>query len=203
MSVRLENITYKIGGQAIVRDASTLIKSGHLTVIIGPNGAGKSTIVKLICGEMTPNSGAIFFNDTALPLLDLKAQARLRSVMTQSTSLAFDFTVRDILELSWSKGSFSSFQARMCGLAEKNEVRHLLHQNFRTLSGGEQQRVLFTRALLQIDEPSASRDDQYLFLDEPTAHLDIKHVTHLTIVQRIHFRGLGRRSSFARSEFSC
>ena len=192
MSVRLENITYKIGGQAIVRDASTLIKSGHLTVIIGPNGAGKSTIVKLICGEMTPNSGAIFFNDTALPLLDLKAQARLRSVMTQSTSLAFDFTVRDILELSWSKASFSSFQARMFGLAEKNEVRHLLHQNFRTLSGGEQQRVLFTRALLQIDEPSASRDDQYLFLDEPTAHLDIKHELHtLQLCKEYTSAGLG------------
>ena len=192
MSVRLENITYKIGGQAIVRDASTLIKSGHLTVIIGPNGAGKSTIVKLICGEMSPNSGAIFFNDTALLLLDLKAQARLRSVMTQSTSLAFDFTVRDILELSWSKGSFSSFQARMCGLAEKNEVRHLLHQNFRTLSGGEQQRVLFTRALLQIDEPSASHDDQYLFLDEPTAHLDIKHELHtLQLCKEYTSAGLG------------
>ena len=132
MSVRLENITYKIGAQPIVRGASTLIKSGHLTVIIGPNGAGKSTLVKLICGEITPNSGAIFLNDTALSLLDLKAQARIRSVMTQSTSMAFDFTVRDILELSWSKGSFSSFQARMCGLAEKNEVRHLLYQNFRS-----------------------------------------------------------------------
>ena len=84
MSVRLKNITYKIGGQVIVRDASTLIKSGHLTVIIGPNGAGKSTIVKLICGEITPNSGAIFLNDTALPLLDLKAQARIRKTFAES-----------------------------------------------------------------------------------------------------------------------
>ena len=167
--MEMKNITLRFGGVVAIKDISFDVREGEIRAIIGPNGAGKSTILKLICGEITPNSGAIFLNDTALPSLDLKAQARIRSVMTQSTSLAFDFTVRDILELSWSEGSFSSFQARMFGLAEKNEVRYLLHQNFRTLSGGEQQRVLFTRALLQIDEPSTSRDDQYLFLDEPTS----------------------------------
>ena len=192
MSVRLEKITYKIGDQPIVRDASTLIKSGQLTVIIGPNGAGKSTLVKLICGEIKPNTGTIFLNDTALPLLDLQAQAQIRRVMTQSTSLAFDFTVSDILELSWLKNSFSSFQARMFGLAEKNEVSHLLHQNFRTLSGGEQQRVLFTRALLQLDEPSTGSDNQYLFLDEPTAHLDIKHeLNTLQLCREYAYAGIG------------
>ena len=52
--------------------------------------------------------------------------------------------------------------------------------------------MLFTRALLQIDEPSASRDDQYLFLDEPTAHLDIKHELHtLQLCKEYTSAGLG------------
>jgi iron complex transport system ATP-binding protein len=178
MTIRVNQIEYQIGAKSIVRDVSTLIRPGQMTALIGPNGAGKSSLVKLICGEISPNSGNIYIENVPLALIGLKEQARIRSVMTQNTTLAFDFSVSDVLELAWHSGNFVAFEARKRRLAANNELVHLLDQNFRNLSGGEQQRVLFARALLQLEDTAGSYDGRYLFLDEPTAHLDIKHELH-------------------------
>ncbi len=178
MSISTNSVCVRIGEKAVLDTVSFEVEPGHVIGLIGPNGAGKSTLINVLSGDIQPSSGSVFVDD--LPLTDFTpAQlAKVRTVMSQASSIVFDFTVDEIIRMGWVQDDMYVHDVAeqavreitsVCGISE------FLERRYRTLSGGEQRRVQFARALLQVWRIGSSRDIRYLLLDEPTANLDIRH----------------------------
>ena len=192
MSYRLKQVSFAIGSKYIVKDLEFSFKAGNLVSIIGPNGAGKTTLLKLMSGELKPSGGEIFLNDFAFSELSLKERANKRAVMTQSSSVVFDFLVDEILEMGWVQGSSDDFLKACADVVNSCGLDELMGRKFNTLSGGEQQRVQFARALLQVGGLSKTADDRFLLLDEPTSNMDVAYELNLlNLAKEVRKTGVG------------
>ncbi|MEW6435999.1 MAG: heme ABC transporter ATP-binding protein [Pseudomonadota bacterium] len=190
--VAARNITYAVGDKILVEDVTVTLERGRLTAVIGPNGAGKSTLLRILAGELTSNSGNVRYLDQDVRSLSAWQLALRRAVMAQTTRLAFAFSVKEIAALGIdSLGRRASREARQALVAtalEKADVGHLADRIYQTLSGGEQQRVQFARALTQLWAGQSIKRDQALLLDEPIAHLDMRHQLALMDAARAQAR---------------
>lgn len=178
MTLTASDVVLSISGQSILKKVSLTVSPGRVTALIGPNGSGKSTLLRCLSGESQPRDGSVTLEGCDLDQIRAPLLAQKRSVMSQSGTMAFDFEVEQVLAMGWVQDSMSCahFMADAMGVAIANcDIQHLLGRNFRSLSGGEQQRVSFARALVQIWRPSNSSETRYLLLDEPTASLDVAH----------------------------
>ncbi len=192
MSYRLNQVSFAIGSKYIVKELEFSFKAGDLVSIIGPNGAGKTTLLKLMSGELNPSDGEIFLNDFAFSELSLKERANKRAVMTQSSSVVFDFLVDEILEMGWVQGSSDDFSKTCSDVVNSCGLEELMGRKFNTLSGGEQQRVQFARALLQVGGLSKTADDRFLLLDEPTSNMDVAYELNLlNLAKEVRKTGVG------------
>ena len=181
MSALLEarGVTVRRGGRAIVDGVDLTLAAGELLVVVGPNGAGKSTLLRVLCGELVPDSGTVAIDGTLIGALPAWKLAGLRAVMPQSAALAFPFTVREVAGFGADgvgRGLDRRARAAITTAAlERADIAHLSHRLYQTLSGGERQRVHFARALAQIAVGATIAPRRVLFLDEPTASLDLHH----------------------------
>jgi len=192
MSYRLKQISFSIGSKYIVKELEFSFKAGNLVSIIGPNGAGKTTLLKLMSGELRPSGGEIFLNDLAFSELSLKQRANKRAVMTQSSSVVFDFLVDEILEMGWVQGSSDDFVKACSDVVNSCGLDELMGRKFNTLSGGEQQRVQFARAMLQVGGLSKTAEDRFLLLDEPTSSMDVAYELNLlNLAKEVRKTGVG------------
>ena len=187
MSLNVNTISFSIGKTKILKDISYEFKEGELLTILGPNGSGKSSLLKILSGDFIPTNGDVYINETPLKNISIKERASIRSVMSQSQKIMYDFTVREIIEMGWieSKGSNQLSLIQALKLVSKDcEVGHLLNRSINNLSGGEQRRVHFARTLIQLWNKSNNNDSRYMLLDEPTANLDLYHEINLIKVLR-------------------
>ena len=192
MSYRLKQVSFAIGSKYIVKDLEFSFKAGNLVSIIGPNGAGKTTLLKLMSGELKPSGGEIFLNDLAFSELSLKQRANKRAVMTQSSRVVFDFLVEEILEMGWVQGSSDDFVKACSDVVNSCGLDELMGRKFNTLSGGEQQRVQFARAMLQVGGLSKTAEDRFLLLDEPTSSMDVAYELNLlNLAKEVRKTGVG------------
>lgn len=178
MSLAADDVSVRVGGRRVLHKASLEICPGQLTVLVGPNGAGKSSLLRVLSGDLQPCSGSVQLDGMELAGESVLQQARKRAVMSQSASIIFDFRVEEILLMGWTMADRFGRNVRDSALGDvvvECDIAPLLGRTFNTLSGGEQRRVQFARALLQIWRPAVHRDTRYLLLDEPTANLDIAH----------------------------
>lgn len=180
MTLTASNISAAKSGKTILSDVSLEVEPGRLTALIGPNGAGKSTLMKIVAGEESPGDGTVMLAGRSIDEFKPAELARIRSVMTQSSHVIFDFLVEEIISLGWVHESGQTkmigaveFVVRQCG------IDYLVGRVYRTLSGGEKQRVQFARALLQIWSPAGHAQPKYMLLDEPTSSLDVAHELEL------------------------
>ena len=178
MSLAAKSITVARQGREVLSQVDLQIEPGQLVALIGPNGAGKSTLLRVMAGDLRPEKGTVFLDCQSLLLSRAVALARRRAVMRQSTTVVFDFSVAEILEMGWVGADEGQRKDALQAAAKRCQLSELLPRTFNTLSGGEQQRVHFARAILQL---SGHRDsaDRYLLLDEPTASLDLSHEQQL------------------------
>ena len=173
-----QNVSYATAGAQLLKDVSLTVRPGEALAIIGPNGAGKSTFLKLLSGELRPSAGRIMLEGEELSHWSKPDYARRRAVMSQHVSIAFPFTVLEVVLLGRSPhlrgAGYERDQTIALAAMQMAEVDGLAARAYDTLSGGEQQRVQFARALTQVwkDEFAAPR---YLFLDEPVAGMDPAH----------------------------
>ena len=179
MSIEVQNISYKINNNQILKNVSLTINQGKICSILGPNGSGKSTLVKAISGDIKPQDGFIFFNDRKLNDISIEERAKIRSVMSQSQQIFFDFSVREIIEMGWVEEngiySRSDINKSLQKVVKECEISNLINRRFNSLSGGEQKRVHFARTLIQLYNKIELNSKRFLILDEPTANLDLLH----------------------------
>ena len=196
MSVETINLTWEIKSKRILDRISLKINEGEILTILGPNGAGKSSFLKLIAGDSIASHGEILFDKVSLSNISTEDRSFMRSVMSQSQEIAYDFSVKEIIEMGWLDRGISDyskdFEEAVRQISTECSVKELLSQNFNTLSGGEKRRVHFARTLIQLWRPSGSDDPRYMFLDEPTANLDILHEQKMMrLVQKKRDEGIG------------
>lgn len=141
-----------------------------ITCLLGPNGAGKSTLLMVMAGLLTPDAGAVYWNDEDIASLELAALAQTRAYLSQQQSVQFELTGRECLQYT----AISSGDMIPAELVEKLDLLTLLDKPVTRMSGGEQQRIMIARTLLQVWQ-SLQKGQALLILDEPLQGLDIFH----------------------------
>lgn len=165
------DVSVVIDGRTLLDRVSLELHPGELIAVVGPNGAGKSTLLNVLSGDLTPASGSVTLDGVSLGSWKLTQLARRRAVLTQANSVAFPFTVREVVEMGrapWigTDSEVEDDEAIDAALAV-TEVAELAQRIFPTLSGGEKARTSLARVLAQRVHT--------LLLDEPTAPLDLRH----------------------------
>lgn len=177
MNVKTENINVVIDNNNILKDINIEVDNKEIIGIIGPNGSGKSTLLKCIYRVLKPNAGIVKFDDVDMQNISVKESSKKVAVLSQHNNYDFDFTVKDIVLMG--RSPHKKFMERdnkndynlVNDALRKVDMINFKDRNFQSLSGGEQQRVILARALVQ--QPKC------LILDEPTNHLDIKYQLQL------------------------
>ena len=155
--IRAEHVTKSFGGRTIIKDFSLRIQRGDRIGVVGSNGVGKSTLLKLLTGELAPDSGTI----TLAKTLDSVIIDQQRSLM------APDKTVRQVLADGGDWIEVLGIKKHVIGyLKEFLFDPGVIDALVGTLSGGERSRLLLAREF--------SRASNLLVLDEPTNDLDLE-----------------------------
>jgi iron complex transport system ATP-binding protein len=174
-----QDASYHWRGRALVDAVSLDVALGRVTIIVGPNGAGKSTLLRLLSGELPSTAGAISCDGVAVERLAPWLLACKRAVMTQTAQLSFPFTAYEVARLGLDgigKGLSAPRRDELVAQClAAADVFHLARRRYDTLSGGEQRRVQFARALAQLEAGQSLSARQALLLDEPIANLDLRH----------------------------
>ncbi|HEX7780000.1 MAG TPA: ABC transporter ATP-binding protein, partial [Vicinamibacterales bacterium] len=182
------------GGRRILDEVSFGIAEGTLAGILGPNGSGKTTLLRLVARTLRPSSGQIRLGGTDVSSLARRTLARRLAVVPQETVLAFDYSVIEIVLMGRYPhlGAFevegpADLAAARAAL-DATGTADLADRPFRTLSGGEKQRVMIASALAQLDDGDSSYAP-VLLLDEPTASLDLRYQLEVAaLLRRLHDR---------------
>jgi ABC-2 type transport system ATP-binding protein len=156
--------TYAGGFQAL-KSVSLDIRRGEIFALLGPNGAGKTTLINIICGIVNPTSGAITADGYDIQREYRAARAKIGLVPQELSTDAFESVWAT---MKFSRGLFGKPPdeaylekvLRDLSLWEKKDSKIM------TLSGGMKRRVMIAKAL--------SHEPQILFLDEPTAGVDVE-----------------------------
>jgi iron complex transport system ATP-binding protein len=170
-----DQVTVTRSGRKLIDSVTVALKPGRFTVVIGPNGAGKSTLMKILAGEMRPDGGNVSYYGTSVDLWQPADLAKRRAVLPQATQLAFPFTALEIARMgAVAQGALNPGEEARKALSRVG-LRGFETRPYPSMSGGEQQRVQFARALAQVPTPVIEGIPCALFLDEPTASLDLGH----------------------------
>ncbi|SRX75932.1 heme ABC transporter ATP-binding protein [Aequorivita antarctica] len=176
--IETKNITYRIGNKTILKDISVCFEAGKINLILGPNGAGKSTLVKVICNQLKPQKGSVFYEGIDIRNTSVGELAKVRAVLSQNTELAFPLKVKEVVTMGryphFSVNPTSKDDQAVREAMEFFDVSEMADRDYLTLSGGEKQRVHFARVVSQIWYPSEN-GCRYLVLDEPLTFLDVHY----------------------------
>jgi iron complex transport system ATP-binding protein len=175
--LKIEGLSVFYGARRILQAVSLDVQSGQVLALIGPNGAGKSTLVRAVSGIIPVQAGKVGADGTDLLSLPAMRRARYLAVVPQAVSMPPAFTVWETVLLGRTPylnflGQISEKDEQIARLAlQRVDALDLAERRVGELSGGEQQRVLLARALVQ--------STPILLLDEPTVHLDLQHQVSL------------------------
>jgi iron complex transport system ATP-binding protein len=190
----LQDVTFSykrgkgLASEAAVNELSCLLLSGRVVGILGPNGSGKSTLLKLLARVFQPQEGKIELLGDSLSGLSQLAVAKRVALVPQETLQVFPFTIAEMVMMGrsphhqgwggWHWEDAEDWRVAQAAMEDLN-VSHLGNRLVTEVSGGERQRAVIARALVQ--EP------QILLLDEPTAFLDLHHQLDIArIIKRLN-----------------
>ncbi|WP_166133617.1 heme ABC transporter ATP-binding protein [Nocardioides ochotonae] len=170
----------RIEGRAILAEVDLEVRPGEVVALVGPNGAGKSTLLGVLSGDVDPTEGHVELRGRKIAKHSAKELSRERGVQLQKQGLAFGFRVEEVVRMGrspWYRTPASDRDDEVVEASlERADVTEMAQRLFPTLSGGEQARTSFARLLAQ--------ETPLMFLDEPTAALDIRHQEQLLSVVR-------------------
>ena len=164
LNIRNLSKTYK-GGTTALAGVDLQIRKGEIFALLGPNGAGKTTLIGAVCGLLKPTSGTI--EAFGLDVLRHWREVRRRIGLVPQ-ELAFDMFARVDHSIEFSRGMFGCppSKARIEEVLRSLSLWDKRTAKIRELSGGMKRRVMIAKAL--------SHDPELLFLDEPTAGVDVE-----------------------------
>lgn len=165
------SISFKTDDKAILKKIRFSVLRKEMLGIIGPNGAGKTSLLRCIAGLNQQYDGDIIFDGQNIKDFERKALARRVATVAQLSLPIFSLSVLDVVRMGLipHKSIFATDSSK-----DRETIEHALekvglaqfrYKQFGILSGGEQQRALIARALVQGAE--------LLLMDEPTNHLDV------------------------------
>jgi ABC-2 type transport system ATP-binding protein len=181
ISIRNLSKTYATGFVAL-KDVSLDIDNGEILALLGPNGAGKTTLISIICGLVNPTAGQVTVGGYDIQRDYRKTRAMIGLVPQELTTDAFESVWATV---SFSRGLFGKPPnprhiekvLRDLSLFDRKDSKIM------TLSGGMKRRVLIAKAL--------SHEPQILFLDEPTAGVDVELRKEMwAVVRRLREAGV-------------
>jgi len=168
-----EHLSWCTDGNLILDDISFTVEQGSFTGILGPNGAGKSSLLRCLYRFVKPDQGVVSFEREDIWQLSANDYAKNVAVVLQETPSHFNLTVDDVVALGLipHKGIFArankADDEKISQAITQVGLTHKTQQNFEHLSGGEKQRALIARAIVQ--------SPRLLIMDEPTSHLDVRY----------------------------
>jgi len=173
--------TYKSGLQAL-KTVDLSIGKGEIFALLGPNGAGKTTLISIVCGIVTPSTGTVVADGFDIQTQYRQARSRIGLVPQELTTDAFETVLATV---TFSRGLFGKAPnpafveqvLRDLSLWDKKDAKIM------TLSGGMKRRVMIAKAL--------SHEPDILFLDEPTAGVDVELRRDMwQLVRKLRDRGV-------------
>lgn len=194
----ISQLSWQVETKAILKDINFTINKGEVIGIIGPNGAGKTSLLRCLTNQASilnsdKVSGSVHLKNTPIVNFTAKEIAQHFALVMQKNDSIFALSVLDVMKMGLlpHKSLFSidtdHDKAQIDLALNKVGLAHALHTQFNLLSGGEQQRVLIARALVQAS--------QILVLDEPTNHLDVYYQhqvlqlvnkLNITVIMTVH-----------------
>ena len=163
----MENVSYAVNGQSIVKDITFSLYAGQCTALVGANGAGKTTLIKLINGLLKPGSGQIhIMGQNTAKLRAWQIAGQVGTAFQNPNSQFFKLTVEEEILVA-PKVQHCLDKKWIDELVAIFRLEPLLHRAPFKLSGGEKKRVAFAAALaakpdiLVLDEPTAGQDSRF------------------------------------------
>lgn len=170
-AVACDHVTVHRGGRPVLDGVSLAVPGGEVLAVVGPNGSGKSTLLSVLAGDLRPDTGAATLAGRPVHRWTLAELAMRRAVLPQYTTVAFPFTVEQVVAMGrapWAGTPLAEDDDVAVSTAMTDtQVNLFAHRRFATLSGGERARAALARVLAQ--------RTGILMLDEPTAALDLRH----------------------------
>jgi len=164
LSIRKLRKTYGTGVDAL-KSVDLDIRRGEIFALLGPNGAGKTTLINIVCGIVTASSGEVLVDDKNWQSDFRHARRRIGLVPQELTTEAFESVWNTV---NFSRGLFGRprDEAKIEDILKRLSLWDKRKSEMRFLSGGMKRRAMIAKAL--------SHEPEILFLDEPTAGVDVE-----------------------------
>ena len=183
--IELKNVSCGYEDFPVLKDISLQIAEGDFCALLGPNGAGKSTLLYTMMGYLKPSEGSITIFGKGILNTKRSWLAKQLAFVPQETRSEFDHTVQETVLMGrypylglWQSYSPEDYEA-VDAVLENLKLTELKHRWFSEISGGEKQRVLIARALVQ--------QTPFILLDESLSQLDINYqIEIMKLLKAIH-----------------
>ncbi|MFZ2854561.1 MAG: ABC transporter ATP-binding protein [Rhodocyclaceae bacterium] len=171
--LEVRRLTVSIGGNPVCRDLDLALQPGERLAILGRNGAGKSTLLSVFAGLRAAQGGEVLLNGASYAALGPRRSALIRGWLPQARGDAFASSVLEtalvgrhphLARWDWESADDTRIVREALAAVDLSAFER---RDVQTLSGGERQRLAIATLLAQAP--------QLLLLDEPIAHLDLKH----------------------------
>jgi len=196
--LNITDLSWTVQQKTILQHITFTVRKGEVIGIIGPNGAGKTSLLRCLTNQANiltnaDISGSVHLQNKLLTKFSAKEIAQHFALVMQKNDSIFELSVEDVMKMGLlpHKSLFSldnhHDKTQITLALNKVGLSDALHTHFNQLSGGEQQRVLIARALVQAS--------QILILDEPTNHLDVYYQhqvlqlvnkLNITVIMTVH-----------------
>ncbi|HCA81213.1 MAG TPA: cell division ATP-binding protein FtsE [Bacteroidetes bacterium] len=187
--IELSNVTVAFDGQVVLDRLSLSMRDGEFVYLVGATGAGKSSLLRLLYMDLKPDSGdvrVLNYDAESTPSKDIPRLRRKLGIVFQDFKLLEDRDVNEnvAFALYVTNASRSEITKRVVHALADVGLSHKRNQMPHELSGGELQRVVIARAL--VNSPSL------LLADEPTGNLDPAASSEIMeLLRKINMRGTG------------
>ena len=153
--------------KALVQDINLELEKGKLVFLLGENGSGKSTFMKTLFKIIPPFAGQIKYRGKDIQDINAKLWSKTLSAVFSRIGVVPMIPVNELIEIGSSQPDIDL----KSNVIQLLEIEHLLDKYANEISDGQLQKVMIARALLQ--------NTDFVFFDEPTAHLDFKSKSHV------------------------
>ncbi|MEE4244644.1 MAG: ABC transporter ATP-binding protein [Kangiellaceae bacterium] len=168
-----QDLSWSINNKLILDRLNFVVSENEFVGLIGPNGAGKSSLIRCLYRKTDVSSGSLSFISKPIASYNRREFAQKVAVVLQEPLTELELSVYEIIRAGLTPHkSLLAFDdqndhEQILQAAKRVDLSNHLHQAFSSLSGGEKQRAMIARSLVQ--------KPKVLLLDEPTHHLDVRH----------------------------